>query len=136
MANPNIVSETALLAEMVALRRSEGLSHNAACKQIAHELDRSRWTGSYVKSLLSTNPPVPGKEVRAAIRRLYRTFKPHQFPKRYWLKVQADSAEELREWIERIPMSRRKEILREEINRIRNQDLGQGEAPPPKQKSG
>lgn len=122
MARTKLASEITLLDEMVALRRSEGLSHNAACKQIAAELDPERWTGSYVKSLLSTNPPSPGKEVKSAIRRLYGAIHPNARPKRYWLKIQAASEEELRDWIDLIPMSRRQEILREEIARIRNND--------------
>jgi hypothetical protein len=111
--------DIAVLRKLVAQRRADGLSLNAACAQIADELDPERWTGGYLKTLLGKNPPKPGDDLRAAVRRLHRSRsrrKPR--PRRYWLKVEAESEEEKIAWIEMIPMARRQELFRQEINRL------------------
>jgi hypothetical protein len=118
------VDEIELLRKMISKRRSEEVSLNAACKQIALELSKDKWTANYLKTLLGKKPPNPSAELRAAIRKLYRkkTRKPRQ--KRYWLKIEAGSEIEKNEWSQRIPMNRRQELFREEIDRL-NREMAQ-----------
>ena len=107
-----------MLAKLVAQRRSGGKSFNAACNQVADELDPIRWTGGYIKTLLGKQPPKPGDELLAAIRRLYRKKQRKKAPKRYWLKIEAETEEEKIVWMDLIPMARRQELFREEIERL------------------
>ena len=121
--------DIAVLRKLVTQRRDNGHSLNAACAQIADELDPERWTGGYLKTLLGKNPPKPGDDLRATIRRLHRSRsrrKPR--PKRHWLKIEADSEEEKIAWIEMIPMNRRQELFRQEINRLMSDDDREAQA--------
>lgn len=119
MHDRKIMRDIALLQKLVTQRRDNGHSLNAACAQIADELDPERWTGGYLKTLLGANPPKPGDDLRAAIRRLHRRHSRRKpLPKRHWLKIEADSEEEKIAWIEMIPMARRQELFRQEIDRL------------------
>jgi hypothetical protein len=118
------VDEIELLRKMVSKRRSEEVSLNAACRQIAVELSRDKWTANYLKTLLGRNPPNPSTELRVAIRKLYRKKARKPRPKRYWLKTEAGSELEKNEWSQRIPMDRRQELFREEIARL-NREMAQ-----------
>jgi hypothetical protein len=103
---------------MVNQLRSDRVSLNAACRKIAAELNETKWTPNYLKTLLGNNPPNPGSELRNAIRRLHRKKTRKPPAKRYWLKTEASSETEKNEWVERIPMARRQELFREEIERL------------------
>jgi hypothetical protein len=110
--------EIALLRELVNQLRSDRVSLNSSCKKIAEELSETRWTGNYVKTLIGNNPPNPGSELRSAIRRLHRKKTRKPPAKRYWLKTEAGSETEKNEWVEKIPMARRQELFRQEIERL------------------
>jgi hypothetical protein len=118
------VNEIELLSRMIAQLRSDKTSLNSACKKIAAELSPTKWTSNYLKTLIGSNPPNPGPELRAAIRRLYRKKNRKPRKKRYWLKTVAESEAEKDEWIERIPMDRRQELFRQEIARLNQEENG------------
>lgn len=108
-----------LLREMVEELRSEKVSLNSAAKTIAEQLDQHRWTYQYIKVLLGANPPRPGEELQNAIQKLYRRKKSKaRYAKGYWVKISTESEAEKKDWIDRIPMERRRELFRREIQRL------------------
>ncbi|HKJ28512.1 MAG TPA: hypothetical protein VJ965_12790 [Anaerolineales bacterium] len=114
------ISETlALLREMVEDLRSEEVSLNSAAKTVADQLDPERWTYPYIKVLLGSNPPRPSEELQNAIQKLYRRkHAKARYTKGYWVKTSTVSEAEKDEWIQRIPMARRRELFRKEIQRL------------------
>ncbi|MCB2160567.1 hypothetical protein KQH40_00615 [bacterium] len=109
--------EITLLKRIIAQERSGGLSQTRACDKVARELDPMKWSRQYVMMLIGEDPPNPSNELKAAIRRVYRKRTKEQAAKRFWLKVEAESQEEKDAWIRMIPMERRRELFREEIER-------------------
>ncbi len=110
---------------MIEELRSEKVSLNSAAKIIAEQLDQHRWTYQYIKVLLGSNPPRPGGELQNAIQKLYRRKKSKaKYAKGYWVKISAESEAEKDEWIDRIPMERRRELFRREIQHLDRMKAG------------
>lgn len=115
------MDERLMLQKIISLYTDSGESLNSACKQSAKELNPPRWTWNYLKKLVGENPPNPGDDLRGAIRVLYREKFHKSRPKSYSVKVSAANKEEKRKWLEMIPMERRQELFRAELERLEKQ---------------
>jgi len=112
------MDERLMLQKIISLYTDSGESLNSACKRSAKELNPPRWTWNYLKKLVGENPPNPGDDLRGAIRILYREKFHKPRPKSYSVKVSAENKEEKRKWLEMIPMERRQELFRAELERL------------------
>ena len=116
------MDERLMLQKIVSIYTDSGESLNSACRQSAKELNPPRWTWNYLKKLVGENPPNPGDDLRGAIRILYREKFHKPRPKSYSVKVSAANKVEKKKWLEMIPMERRQELFREELERLENQE--------------
>ncbi len=120
------MDEILMLQRIVSLYTDSGESLNSACKLTADELDPPRWTWNYIKKLVGDHPPNPGDDLRSAIEVLYKQKFHAPRKKRYSVKVSADNNEEKENWLMLIPMERRQELFREEVERVRSQNASGG----------
>ena len=116
------MDERLMLQKIISLYTDSGESLNSACKHSAKELNPPRWTWNYLKKLVGENPPNPGDDLRGAIRVLYREKFHKPRPQSYSVKVSAENNEEKKKWLEMIPMERRQELFRAELERLEKQE--------------
>jgi hypothetical protein len=115
------MDERLMLQRIVSIYTDSGDSLNSACKRTATELNPPRWSCNYIKKLAGANPPNPSDGLRAAIQNLYREKFHKPRIKRFSIKVTANDHDEKEKWLEMIPMERRQELFREELERLENQ---------------
>ena len=120
------MDEILMLQKIISIYTDSGESLNSACKRSAKELDPPRWTWNYIKKLVGENPPNPGDDLRGAIRTLYRKKFHKPRPKRYSVNVSAENNYEKKKWLEMIPMERRQELFRAELERLEKNELKVG----------
>jgi hypothetical protein len=120
------MDELLMLQKIVSIYTVSGDSLNLSCKRTAQELDPPDWTWNYIKKLVGENPPNPGDELRTAIRALYREKFHKPRSKSFSVKVTAKDKQEKKKWLEMIPMERRQELFRQEVERLENPDSSSG----------
>lgn len=115
-----------LVKRLLQTYKVNGISQNRAASLMASDLGNGRWSPGYLKTFLYSNPPIPSKEFQIAIKKLAKERRVFPVPpKRYWVKISA-SEKEKDEWNRRIPMERRSELFREEIERMNQEEKSRG----------